>query len=201
MLDSAVLLGMFLGMRHATDVDHVVLVSTVLRERRGPRAALSVVARWALGHTATFLLVGLAMVIFGVRTPRRFEQVAELLVGLMLVAIGVHEWVSRVERRARHHLRPVAIGLVHGLAGSSGIALLALASIGSRTSAALYLFCFGLGTVLGMVLITALLAVPLDLATRRPRLERGLVRAAATLAIAVGVSILVTTLRTTGDTP
>src|SRR5579859_3889762 len=64
-------IGIFLGMRHATDPDHVVAVSTIVgRERSIPRAGW-IGALWGVGHTLTILVVGAAIILFGVVIPPR----------------------------------------------------------------------------------------------------------------------------------
>ncbi len=63
--------------------------------------------------------------------------------------------------------RAFGVGLVHGLAGSAAIALLVLGAIPRPLWAVVYLFVFGVGTVLGMTLITTAIGVPTVLAGRR----------------------------------
>src|SRR5262249_61195323 len=63
-------------------------------------------------------------------------------------------------------VRPLVVGLVHGLAGSAAVALLVLATIRDPWWATGYLLIFGLGTIAGMMLITAAIAVPFAVTTR-----------------------------------
>src|ERR1700741_4210735 len=82
-------IGFFLGMRHATDPDHVVAVSTIVsRERSIPRAGW-VGILWGIGHTLTILLVGAAIILFGVVIPPRLGLTLEFSVALMLILLGV----------------------------------------------------------------------------------------------------------------
>ena len=82
-------LGFFLGMRHATDADHVVAVSTIVsRERRIGSAAL-IGALWGAGHTITILAVGACIILFTLVIPPRVGLSMEFSVGLMLVLLGV----------------------------------------------------------------------------------------------------------------
>ena len=82
-------LGFFLGMRHATDADHVVAVSTIVsRERRIGSAAL-IGALWGAGHTITILAVGVGIILFTLVIPPRVGLSMEFSVGLMLVLLGV----------------------------------------------------------------------------------------------------------------
>jgi high-affinity nickel-transport protein len=199
-------LGFFLGMRHATDADHVVAVSTIVARQRSLRAAVPIGALWGLGHTLTILLVGGAILVFGVVIPPRLGLGMELSVALMLVVLGAlnvrsvikdarsiaqqqpgehshqhsHMLIghahggsahghahTHVEQPGRSALRPLLIGIVHGMAGSAAVALLVLGAIGNPFLGLLYLLVFGVGTVAGMVLITCVLAVPLAVAAPR----------------------------------
>src|SRR5262245_48944694 len=161
-------------MPHATDADHVVAITTIVsRERSVGRAALSGAA-WGVGHTVTIVRVGGAIILFNVVIPARLGLMMELSVGLMLVVLGVmsvtgrtqasREWLSRTEARLT---KPLAIGVVHGLAGSAAVALLVLTTIRTPGWAVAYLLVFGLGTVLGMILVTTLIAMPFAYTSRQ----------------------------------
>ena len=182
---SLALLGFFLGMRHATDPDHVVAVTTIVsRERRVDRAS-GIGMLWGLGHTVTILLVGGAILLFDVVIPPRVGLSMEFSVAVMLVLLGVLSLVHRVDGHRditnwtpetkgerwflvhRRSLRPLAIGVVHGLAGSAAIALLVLATISNVMWGVVYLAVFGIGTIAGMMLITAAISVPFAYTARR----------------------------------
>ena len=81
--------GFFLGMRHATDPDHVIAVSTIVSRERSIRAAMLIGAFWGLGHTLTILGVGSAIVVFNLVIPPRLGLSLELCAGLMLILLGV----------------------------------------------------------------------------------------------------------------
>src|SRR5215212_8720603 len=81
-------LGFFLGMRHATDSDHVVAVTTILSREKTLRAASLVGAFWGIGHTFTIMLVGGSIILFGLVLPPRLGLTLELSVALMLVVLG-----------------------------------------------------------------------------------------------------------------
>jgi high-affinity nickel-transport protein len=90
--------------------------------------------------------------------------------------------------RARGPLRPIVVGVVHGLAGSAAIALLVLTTISSASRALLYLAVFGLGTLLGMMLLTLAMSLPLSaLARRVPNAEQRLARITGLVSIALGL--------------
>src|SRR5271163_2220388 len=82
-------LGFFLGMRHATDPDHVIAVSTIVSRERSIAKAGLVGALWGLGHTLTIALVGSAIIVFGLVIPPRVGLTMEFSVGLMLILLGI----------------------------------------------------------------------------------------------------------------
>jgi len=86
---SIIALGFFLGMRHATDADHVVAVMTIVSRQRSLRPAAWVGALWGVGHTLTIVLVGSAIILFNWAIPARVGLAMEFAVGLMLIALGV----------------------------------------------------------------------------------------------------------------
>ena len=242
---SIIVLGFFLGMRHATDADHVVAVTTIVSRQRSIKSAAAIGALWGLGHTVTIFLVGSAIVLFGWVVPSRVGLAMELSVGLMLILLGVLNlsgmlrWLTQTftpstssnhdhihahgdyihshphshspERHGHGEtatpvgwldrtfgglglyqlVRPLAVGVVHGLAGSAAIALLVLTTIGVPRWAVIYLLVFGFGTIAGMMLITAAIAIPF--ATSRARfqhLNRGLSVASGVISVAFGLFIV-----------
>src|SRR5262245_42782313 len=153
---AALALGFVLGMRHATDVDHVAAVSAMASRGRTLRGALALGTAWGVGHTLTVLVVGGAMVLFGFAIPERLGLSLELAVAAMLVTLGFMNFsATRSHAHAREVplARPVVVGIIHGLAGSAAVALLVLATIRDPLWALGYLVVFGLGTVLGMALL------------------------------------------------
>jgi hypothetical protein len=130
---SVLLLGIGLGLRHATDADHVVVVSALVQREPGVWRAARIAALWGAGHTVAFLALGLFIVLAEVRIPEGFEHIAELLVALMLIGFGIWHLVRNFGAGAGETAPsvtgasawPLVIGVVHGLAGSAGIALLA----------------------------------------------------------------------------
>jgi hypothetical protein len=239
------IIGFFLGMRHATDPDHVVAVSTIVsRERSLSRAAL-IGAFWGLGHTITIVAVGAAIILFNLAIPPRVGLTMEFAVGLMLILLGVlnltgiTKWLSEKFSPAHpqvvgehahvhqhdsgihyhwhvhkpsdehhgdaleapkplsapfaklgvfHTVRPLLVGIVHGLAGSAAVALLVLSTIHQPRWAIFYLLIFGLGTIAGMMLITLAMALPFSYAsTRFAWLNRGLITGSGLVSLGFGL--------------
>ncbi|HET8924825.1 MAG TPA: hypothetical protein VFN26_17730 [Candidatus Acidoferrum sp.] len=240
-------IGFFLGMRHATDPDHVIAVSTIVSRERSISKAALIGILWGCGHTLTIVAVGAAIILFGMAIPARLGLTMEFSVGLMLILLGVlnltgamkwlsekfspvhprvtgqhahvHEhnshlhfhwhshapdadhhadslatprWLSGSFQRLGlfHSLRPLLVGIVHGLAGSAAVALLVLSTIREPNWAVFYLLIFGVGTIAGMMLITAALALPFSFAGQRfVWLNRTFVTGSGLLSLAFGVFI------------
>ena len=86
---SFLFLGFFLGMRHATDADHVVAIATIVSRQRSVAGSALIGAAWGVGHTVTVMVVGAAIIVFGVVIPPRLGMSMEFAVGVMLVLLGV----------------------------------------------------------------------------------------------------------------
>jgi len=183
-------LGFALGVRHATDADHIAAVGTIVASGRGARRASVIGAAWGVGHSASVLLVGGALVLLRLPMPVRLALALEFVAAMMLIGLGVRSLVGRTHSHAVSATRPMAIGVVHGLAGSAVLALLVLGTTTSATAAAVYLVCFCVGTIAGMALMTTLLAVPSHLAGARVlRVERAVRVAAGVASVAIGLAM------------
>jgi high-affinity nickel-transport protein len=185
-------IGFLAGMRHATDADHVIAVSTIVSKERGLLKAGMIGALWGIGHTFTIFIVGIAIILFKIAIPTRVGLSMEFSVGLMLMLLGVlnltglmQRWMARVDhthiglkhvhaepKRPRQDAllsfgRPLVVGIVHGMAGSAAIALLVMTAIPTPAEEIFYILIFGLGTIAGMMLITACIALPVAYTARR----------------------------------
>jgi ABC-type nickel/cobalt efflux system permease component RcnA len=224
--------GFFLGMRHATDSDHVIAVTTIVSRQRNIASAALTGVFWGIGHSITLLVVGGAIILFGLVIPQRLGMGFEFCVALMLILLGwlnlrafrrsvdyvisneqyahehVHQHGDYIHRHSHRHdpdehghsekdvptarldrqfgrshfyrlLRPMIVGVVHGLAGSAAVALLVLPIIRDSTWAMIYLLIFGVGTIAGMMLITVAIAAPMTYSVNRFRAFNRYVGAAA----------------------
>lgn len=179
--------GLLLGLRHATDPDHVIAVTTIVSRRKSLRSAGLVGTAWGLGHTLTILVVGGAIVLFKLTIPQRVELALEMGVAVMLIVLGIANIRSKHEP-SENRARPVLVGVVHGLAGSAAVSLLVLTLIDSAALAMAYLVIFGVGTIVGMMLMTLAIAVPsLFAMNRMASAGRYLRVASGALSIAFGV--------------
>jgi ABC-type nickel/cobalt efflux system permease component RcnA len=209
-------LGLLLGMRHSTDPDHVVAVSTIVSKQRSIRQAGLIGTIWGLGHTLTIFAVGSMIILFGVVIPPRLGLSMEFSVALMLILLGVLNLTGVMQRMTSYLtrkplaiptiskaetlldrsvgrfgvyqcVRPLVIGIVHGLAGSAAVALLVLSTIHSPVWATVYLLIFGAGTMVGMMCMTAAMAVPLAFAGNRfTSISRGFSVASGVVSVCFG---------------
>ncbi len=231
---SIISLGFFLGMRHATDADHVIAISTIV-SRQGSMSRASLIGfLWGVGHTLTILVVGSGIIMFSIVIPPHIGLSMEMAVGLMLVLLGILNltgilhwmndtfsprhtidnahphthvfddqkqsgestsvgWLDRhFSRLALYQiLRPLIVGIVHGLAGSAAVALLVLTTIRDPFWAIAYLLVFGIGTIAGMMLITAAIAAPFAYSQRRHlRFNRFLGMASGLVSLGFGLFIV-----------
>jgi high-affinity nickel-transport protein len=170
-LCTVLLLGFLLGMRHATDPDHVVAVTTIVSQQRSLARAARTGVLWGIGHTTTILLAGGTIVLLKVQIatiPPRVGLSLEFAVAVMLIVLGLLTLAGNERRVADSTARPVTVGFVHGLAGSAAVVTLpSVALIPDPAWAVGYLGVFGVGTIAGMMLITASIAAPTLLAMRR----------------------------------
>jgi hypothetical protein len=158
-----------LGLRHATDPDHLAAVSTLIAgtRERATGAAARLGLSWGLGHASTLFAFGLPIVLSQRYLPKTVEQGAEVAVGAVIATLAVslllrwrrgqlqlHTHVHP-PRRARTPLQAFAIGLVHGMGGSAGVGVLLLAAIHDRGLAIGALALFAACTALSMALLSS----------------------------------------------
>jgi hypothetical protein len=251
---SFLFLGFLLGMRHATDADHVVAIATIVSRERSMGGSALIGAAWGIGHTVMIMVVGAAIIVFGVVIPTKLGLSMEFAVGIMLLLLGVltltgmgravgvgtahahagvprghvldvhdhlhahgdyvhqhphghppgahghaeeHTPLARLDRSRLGQLafyewlRPFAVGLVHGLAGSAAVALMVLSIIREPVAALGYLLLFGLGTIVGMMLITLILSAPFAFtAVNLPKLNWRLRVASGLVSFVFGVVLI-----------
>ena len=187
-LPVAFIASLLLGMRHATDADHIVAVTTIVNRERMPWRSSRIGLMWGLGHTLTIFVVGGAIILFKLAFTRRLGLSMEFCVALMLMVLGyLNLTTGGPITGAASQLRPFLVGVVHGMAGSAAATLLILPFIDSAAGAVLYLGVFGLGTIAGMMMVTVAIAAPAIFAgDRLGSLQRGMRVASGAVSLAFG---------------
>ena len=161
------LVAILLGLRHATDPDHVTAVTTLVastRDRATRRAAALGVA-WGLGHALALFAFGLPLLLFGAALPDTVRRLAETAVALLIVGLAVRLLVRWRGGRLVVHPHPHAhgartasgafgIGLVHGMSGSAGVGVLIVASVATTSLAVVALALLAACTAVSMTLLT-----------------------------------------------
>jgi ABC-type nickel/cobalt efflux system permease component RcnA len=219
-------LGLVFGLKHATEADHIVAVSTIVSEQRSLLRSATVGALWGAGHTASLIAVGVIVLALRVAVPERVANWLEFGVALMIVALGTSALLRALSRRRDVHLhqhrhdgvshvhihfhehgtehmgrvaahshvvsrigfKPLLVGAMHGLAGSAALTLLVLTQINSSALGLLYLAVFGIGSIAGMLLMSALVGLPFALGGRRFKgVHYGLQTVAGALSIVFGL--------------
>lgn len=214
-------LGFLLGLRHAVEADHLAAVSTIVSERDDLLGSAAIGAVWGVGHTLTLFIVGIAVVFLKLRISESVEAGLEAGVGIMLVILGfnafrkmrsaakihmhTHEHGGREhthihthgdEPEETHHLarfnfRSLLVGMVHGLAGSAALMLLVLPAVSSTTVALIYIIVFGVGSIGGMVVMSFIIGLPLQLTARRFEFaNRAIIFLAGAFSLGLGAFII-----------
>ncbi len=204
-----VAIGFLLGFRHAFEPDHLAAVTTLATRQGSIRDAARLGLAWGIGHTTSIAAVALILIISGWRLPDRLQPAADLLVAFLLIGLGGAVLVRLAQRHRgsdgsahehahRHHhphahLPPardakqsLGFGLAHGLAGSGAIMVLMVAAAATRGAQLAYLASFGTGTIGGMFVVSAAVALATRAARGRTTLTSWLQAGAAMASIAVG---------------
>jgi ABC-type nickel/cobalt efflux system permease component RcnA len=220
-------LGLVFGLKHATEVDHVVAITTIVSRHKNVFRSAVVGALWGAGHTASLLIIGVIVLSLRVAIPERVSGWLEFGVALMIIGLGVsalwratransevhvhqhnHDGLSHThvhfhEHENKHNpsshvshshavsrvgWKPVLVGMMHGLAGSGALTLLVLTQIGSSLLGFLYVVTFGLGSIVGMLLMSGLIGLPFAFTSGKlTHVHQGLQTLAAVLSICFGV--------------
>ena len=212
------LLGLLMGMEHATDADHVVAVSTIASRSKSLLQACVIGVFWGIGHTTTLFLMCVLMVALHFQLPFKAGLAMDFIVGMVLVALGagivreyfrerIHAHPHQHEGETHDHFhvhlhdhghqhdgsrtRALGIGCIHGLAGSGALMVLVASRIETWYLLLLYIFIFGLGTLLGMLLISGLISLPFLLAANHSSLLHRRIRmVAGTASICLGLFMM-----------
>ncbi len=219
------MLGVFLGMRHTLEADHIAAVASLTSQNLSLKNAVRTGAVWGAGHTVMLFLFGSIALLLNNTIPQAMSDWLELAVGVMLVVLGAdvlrrlirdrihfhthrhegnvehfHAHSHRGEKTARVHpvrhahehssafpLRAFLIGLMHGMAGSAVLIVLTLQTMASIWTGMIYIFLFGVGSIIGMAVLSMIIAVPIHKTRSMTWLHNGLQGLIGTLTIGLGV--------------
>lgn len=187
-------LGFILGMKHATDPDHVVAVTTIVSKERKIYHSSLIGILWGLGHSITVTAVAIPIMLLSLTVPPEVSLGMEFAVGCMLVTLGVLNFTRFSQKKEHEHfhiIKPLIAGLIHGFAGSAAVALLILSTIKNPQFAAIYLILFNVGVVCGMILITSFLGASINMVKRKSEfINRYLAVGSGILSVIFGIYIM-----------
>ena len=150
-----------LGLRHASDPDHLVAVTSLVAADDGDtRHAARLGAWWGVGHAAALVALGVPLIAFKAQLPGWLESAAEKAIGaviLLLAARVIYRWArpraSELKLRTNH--QAASIGMLHGLAGTGAVVVLLIAALPTQLEATLALAIFAPMTMVSMAMCTA----------------------------------------------
>jgi hypothetical protein len=210
------LLGLAMGARHALDPDHLAAVSVLSADAPGPRRGALLGALWGVGHAASLLGTGVVLASLAAEMPVALADAFELAVAAMLIVLGgravaralrsadtgpprlhAHAGASHLHAGPPAHvhvarrtlaLRPLVVGIIHGLAGSGALTALVLARLPSAHLRFAYMALFSAGSIVGMCALSGLAGWPLARVARNPRASRLLLGAVGAASAAMGLA-------------
>ena len=170
-------------------------------------------ALWGAGHTSSLVLVSLLIFVFSMNIPNEMFDNFEFGVGVMLVILGVFTYLNRRLVGEKHihththddvvHTHPHAhdkvhshghksyiIGCIHGLAGSGSLVVLALSTLHDLQTILLFLLVFGIGSIVGMMLVSSAIGLPFSLSVYSERINKILRYLVGSISILIGIDIL-----------
>jgi high-affinity nickel permease len=183
------LLTIYAGFIHAFEADHLLAVSNIVSQHDNVKLSLKDGIFWGLGHTSTIFFVGVLMIVFKAGISDQYFRYFESLVGVMLIALAIYRMVvffrekkvvihahphQHVGEQHKHlhvhignkqvhqhkHSLAYGVGLVHGLAGSGALILIAMSQMKSPADGLIYLIIFGAGCIVGMLVAAGLFSIP-----------------------------------------
>ncbi len=170
---SILVVGLLLGMQHATEADHLAAVATLATRQASVAQTVRQGVAWGVGHTVTLMLFAGAVFVLGQAISPDLEQALETAVGVMLVGLGADVLRrllrDRIHPQPPHHhpsvshwpVRALAVGMMHGMAGSAALVVLSLKAVPSLSLG--YIAMFGMGSIAGMAALSLAIALPLRL--------------------------------------
>ncbi|MDR1743082.1 MAG: sulfite exporter TauE/SafE family protein [Dysgonamonadaceae bacterium] len=193
----------YAGLEHAFEADHLLAVNNLVTNRHKISDAAKDGVYWGIGHTTTLFVIGLLIIALKYNIDERMFSYFEACVGGMLVLLGVWRLVrlfvskkktenSIVEKKNTHqHKAALGVGMVHGLAGSGALVVLVLTQMKTIWDSLFYIVIFGLGSIIGMFLASALFSIPFSRKyLKSEMLQVVLIVLSSVLCIAYGVYVI-----------
>ncbi len=172
-------------------------------------------AFWGAGHTTTLVLMGLLVYALSIKIQENVFSGLELVVGMMLIFLAVttilnkkiiqfkhkhpHQHVDGTIHFDEHHHndadhrhghKPYLIGCIHGLAGSGSLVILTAATLSNVTMVLEFILIFGVGSMIGMALISGLMGLPFALSTKISSINRIFRYIAGAFSLIIGTNIV-----------
>src|SRR5262245_20185457 len=101
---TVLIIGFTLGLKHATEVDHVVAISTIVSEHKNVFRSAIVGALWGAGHTASLLVVGAIALLLRIAIPEKVSGWLEFGVALMIIALGISALCRALRKGTQFHV-------------------------------------------------------------------------------------------------
>ncbi len=171
-------------------------------------------ALWGAGHTTTLVLVGLLVYLLSINIPDVFFISSELIVGMMLIFLAITTLSNKKLFKIKHmhshahkngtiHTHPhdhgndhkhghksYLIGCIHGLAGSGALLVVIAGTLSSIQDVLSFILIFGVGSVIGMTLVSSLIGIPFALSNKAVSLEKTLRYVVGSVSFLIGISII-----------
>ncbi len=208
------ILSFLLGIKHAFDADHIALISVVASGTKSLKKSLFIGIFWGLGHATALLIVGFVVLNFKINISENIIFFFELVVGGVLIVLGFNVLRKIIKEKIHFHYhqhreithihfhqhkksfshnhvhKSFFIGMIHGLAGSGAVMLLVLTTIESLFNGLIYIFVFGLGSILGMLIITMAIGFPFTLNIKSDKFYSIIMVIIGIISIIVGSNII-----------
>lgn len=171
-------------------------------------------ALWGAGHTTTLVIIGLLLFLFSINIPSNIFLGFEFIVGIMLVILALTTFSNKKLFKIKHihphlhsngtlHTHPhnhdgdhkhthksYIIGCIHGLAGSGSLVVLMASTLGDVETVLSFILIFGIGSVIGMTIISSLIGLPFAFTNKFGTASKALRYIACTASLLIGANIL-----------
>lgn len=179
---SALVTGGVLGVRHALEADHLAAVVTLVDDDQRPAHSASIGTSWGIGHSLPIVVVGLGLVLLGIKLPPALTRWFEALAGLVLIYLGIRIVVDVFDIGTQQHTHgneephthltignaslgrshlhidraSFLVGMLHGLAGTGALVIILVSATPGLTTALAFLAAFSVFSIGTMGVVTVL---------------------------------------------